>query len=201
MITHEAPAPQHTLNQRLVNKSSRINQLDASFITPSIPPHSSTILLQTPTTTIATHITANVIRTAGSSSSRDAPTIPTLALDLTHDVVTQVALVERCRRVGCTAHALQLGTLRAGGCAFAGEALAAADGFPGRFGGAGRPVPVGLYGVALAGSGVSFGQIGVESSWCRGRETRMEGLSSAKARLTCCRRNYCDADSRESGLD
>lgn len=67
--------------------------------------------------------------------------------------MTQIALVEGRRRVGCAAHALQFGTLRAGRRAFSGEALAAADGLPRRFGGAGRPVSIGLYGVALAGSG------------------------------------------------
>lgn len=66
--------------------------------------------------------------------------------------MSQIALMKRHRRIGCTAHALQLGTLGGGRSAFAGGTLAAADGFPGWGGGGEGPVGVGLDGGALAGS-------------------------------------------------
>ncbi len=120
---------------------------DTSTITPPIPFHRSAILLQTPTAPIPTNIATDVIRVAGKGGHQ---TTPAFTLYLTHNVVTEIALVEGRGRVGCAAYALQFGTLRAGGRAFAGESLAAADGFPGRLGGAGRPVSVGFDGVALA---------------------------------------------------
>lgn len=110
------------------------------------------ILLQSPTTAIPANIVTNVIRAAGRGGHQRSghQRIPALALHLTHNVMTEIALVERRRRVGCTAHAIHFGTLRAGRRAFSGETLAAADGFPRRFGGAGRPVTIGLDGIALA---------------------------------------------------